>query len=96
MGRISIAAGTCAALLGSTLAFANGESTKQPTSGQATVEKTCAGCHPGPQLDAVVAAHVADQEPRLALDAFLAKHHVPDPELRGEVIAYLVSRLDAR
>ena len=96
MSRAPIAVTTSAALLLATLAFANAENAKEVASGQTTVEKTCAGCHPGPQLDALVAARVGDQDPKLALDAFLAKHHVPDAELRAELIAHLMSRLGDR
>ena len=63
--------------------------------GAAQVEKTCIGCHPGPKLDAVVRRHVAGKDAGVALDGFLAGHHVPDAALRADVVAQLRARLDA-
>ena len=63
--------------------------------GAAHVAATCNGCHPGPQLDAVVRRRVADRDAHQALDAFLGGHHVADAALRSEVIAHLLARLDA-
>lgn len=63
--------------------------------GAGHVEKACIGCHPGPQLDAVVRQLVADTDAHVALDAFLVSHHAADPAPRAEIIAHLQARLDA-
>lgn len=63
--------------------------------GAATAEESCVGCHAGAQLDAVVRRRVAEKDANAALDAFLARHHVPDAALRADVVAYLVARLEA-
>jgi len=59
---------------------------------RAHVEKTCAGCHPGPVLDTLVRQRLARKDGG-TLEAFLAGHHVPDPQLRAEVVAHLEARL---
>ncbi len=74
--------------------FGSGPDAEAVARGRAHVEKTCVGCHPGSQLD-VVAARRLDPADRDPMDRFLAGHHVADPALRADVIAYLETRLPA-
>lgn len=79
------------------LAYSSPEAAPDPksvTRGREFVEKTCAGCHPGPQLDAVIGERL-DPEERDAFHAFLAIHHVADTARRDDVIAYLQTRVGA-
>lgn len=64
------------------------------TRGAAQVEKSCVGCHPGVQLEAVVQHHVAGRDASVALDVLLAEHHAPDAAVRADVIVHLRARLD--
>ncbi len=59
----------------------------------AHVEKTCLGCHPSAKLDAMVRARLGEKDGEAALDAFLSRHHVGDPELRAEVLTLLRARV---
>jgi mono/diheme cytochrome c family protein len=83
--------GAAAAVLGQQLAGDAGDEARER--GRAHVEKTCAACHPGSQLEVLVRRRVGDEDPAAALDAFLAGHHVPDEGLRAAVIAYLRTRI---
>jgi hypothetical protein len=73
-----------------------GTDAAQAEAGAELAAKACAGCHPGAELDAVVARRVGDAAPAAALEGFLSGHHASDAGQRAALIRYLETRLAPR
>jgi hypothetical protein len=61
--------------------------------GESTFREHCGKCHARPTSVLRGLKGNAEQERRRELDEFLAMHHAEDPELRAEIIDYLMRLL---
>ena len=63
-----------------------------PSATTEAFERNCARCHSAANLPGTRAQGLANPQKRAALDRFLAQHHAPDVEVRGQIIDYLATQ----
>ncbi|MHC0052937.1 hypothetical protein [Actibacterium sp. D379-3] len=62
-----------------------------PVLGAASYARSCARCHgPGEVLAAILPGETPDEK-ALMLEMFLATHRAPNPQMRADIIVWLLS-----